>query len=59
MSASVITASANVLVAVLMFILNQFAQARQDRRRTRLGERHPHRKYILALILLPPNGETA
>lgn len=36
-SAAVITASASILVAVLVFILNQQAQYRQERRQARLG----------------------
>ncbi|WP_231949542.1 hypothetical protein [Alloactinosynnema sp. L-07] len=36
MPAAVITASASVIVAVLAFILNQLAQARQERREARL-----------------------
>ncbi|MET9232620.1 hypothetical protein [Lentzea sp. NPDC003310] len=37
MSAAVITASASVLVAVLVFVLNQRAQVRQERRQARLA----------------------
>ena len=37
MSAAVITASASILVAVLVFILNQRAQVRQERRQARLA----------------------
>ena len=36
-SAAVITASASILVAVLVFILNQRAQSMQERRQARLG----------------------
>jgi hypothetical protein len=36
-SAAVITASASILVAVLVFILNQRAQVRQERRQARLA----------------------
>jgi hypothetical protein len=36
-SAAVITASASILVAVLVFILNQHAQFRQERRRAQLA----------------------
>jgi hypothetical protein len=36
-SAAVITASASVLVAVLVFVLNQRAQIRQERRQARLA----------------------
>jgi hypothetical protein len=37
MTAAVITASASILVAVLVFILNQRAQIRQERRQARLA----------------------
>lgn len=37
MSAAVITASASILVAVLVFTLNQRAQIRQERRQARLA----------------------
>jgi hypothetical protein len=36
-SAAVITASASILVAVLVFILNQLSQVRQERRQARLA----------------------
>jgi hypothetical protein len=37
MAAAVIAASASVIVAVLVFVLNQFAQVRQERRQIRLA----------------------
>ncbi|MFF5217337.1 hypothetical protein [Micromonospora sp. NPDC000442] len=36
MTAAVITASASIVVAVLVFVLNQYAQVRAERRRARL-----------------------